>query len=195
MKKTFKIPDLNAPRFRQRSRDIITDEFIEMFIEKFPKYKGISKKEFKGIIKEFNNIMFEEIINTRDGVRFPESIGTVFIGTCPPPKQTYNPDFSLLHKNNITASNRNWETDGNIAKIFYITYSEKYKYKFRELWYFIPCRIFTRAVSQEYRKNWNMYHRVDPKRKLNEQYLKAHKRMWLKNKLKNEKSNYNDLEL
>jgi len=195
MRPKFKIPDLNAPRFYQRSHNIITKEFIENFVKKYPKYKGITKSEIKKIVKVFNTNSWKETLEHRDGIKLPESVGSLFIGTCPPPKVQYNPDYNLLHKKNIVASNKNWETDGNIAKIFFTSYSEKYKYRFREHWMFHPVRVFKRTVAKEYPKNWTMFHKVDPKKKLSDQFLKAINKDKFERASKKKLENYNDLEL
>jgi hypothetical protein len=170
MQNKFKIPDLNAPRFYQKRHYIINDEFIDKLVKKYPKFEGASITELKRIIKAFNTNLWKEVIENRDGVKLPESVGTIFIGTCPPSKSQYNPDYSLLHKQNITASNKNWETDGNIAKIFFTSYAEKYKYRFREHWNFTACREFKRTLAKEYPKNWTMYHVVSTKLKLSQQF-------------------------
>jgi hypothetical protein len=167
----FKIPDLNAPRFFQKSHQVINDDFINQFIEKYPKYKGLTKTEYKNIIRKFNENVWQKVIEERDGVRLPENIGVIFIGACAPPKKSYNPDFNLLHTKEIVASNKNWETDGNLAKIFFVNHAEKYKYRFKDYWVFIPSRIFKRTVSKEFPKNWNMYHKIDPKKKIGMQFV------------------------
>jgi len=53
--------------------------------------------------------------------------------------------------------NKNWETDGNLAKIFYTNYSTKYRFKNRELWRFEACRDFKRTVAKKYPSNWTKY--------------------------------------
>jgi len=170
MSRKFNIPDLKAPRFFQKRHYIVDDEFIEKLVKKYPKYNGLNKRQLTSIIRAFNTNLWKEIIDNRDGVKLPESVGTIFIGTCAPPKIQYNPDYSLLHKKNITASNKNWETDGHIAKIFFTSYAEKYKYRFREHWNFTACRDFKRTLAQEYPKNWTMYHNVHPSLKLSQQF-------------------------
>jgi len=51
MRQKFKIPDLNAPRFNQKPHNLITEDFIERLVKKYPKYKGITKREIKSIVK------------------------------------------------------------------------------------------------------------------------------------------------
>ena len=59
--------------------------------------------------------------------------------------------------------NKNWDTDGNVGKIFYTNYSPKYRFKTRELWQFIAIRQFKRAVAKTYPKQWKKYVRMQSK--------------------------------
>lgn len=170
MSKQYNKPDLKAPRFYSKRKNLLNDEFVKEFRKKYPAFKDITKAEINTILKTFNNNFWHEVIENRDGAKLPESVGTVFIGSCAPPKKKRNVDVKLLLEKNITASNKNWETDGNIAKIFFTSYGEKYNYRFRDHWLFQPHRNFKRAVSKEYVKNWTMYHRIDPHRKIGEQF-------------------------
>jgi hypothetical protein len=171
MHKEFKIPDLSAPRFVQKSHQVINDEFMDAFVSKYPKYKDLQKSKFKKIIRAFNENVWQLAIETRDGVRLPENLGVIFIGACPPPKTSFNPDFNLLHTKEIVASNKNWETDGHLAKIFFLNHAEKFKYRFKDLWVFRPGRVFKRTVSKEFPKNWNMYHKIDSKKRIGAQLI------------------------
>lgn len=172
MGKQYNIPDLKAPRLYRKRKNIVNDELIKKFKLKYPIYKDITKAEFNKIIKAFNENVCKEIIENRDGVKLPESIGTIFVGSCDPPK-SYNLNVSLLIKEGITSFNKNWETDGHIAKIFFTSYTEKYKYRFRSLWTFKAHRSLKRSLSKEFVKNWTMYHKINSSRKVSEQlYLK-----------------------
>ena len=57
------------------------------------------------------------MIDKRDGVQLPETIGWLFIGTCEQSKKK-NIDFAKSVKYGMIVSNKNWETDGKLAKIF-----------------------------------------------------------------------------
>ena len=118
MKKQYNKPDLKAPRLYRKRKNIVTDELIKEFKAKYPIYKDITKPEFNKIVKAFNENVCKEVVENRDGVKLPESVGSLFVGTCEPPK-AYNINKELLVKEGITSYNKNWETDGNIAKIFF----------------------------------------------------------------------------
>jgi hypothetical protein len=195
MSKYCKKPDLNAPRFRYSGLRVITEEFVDNFRKKNPAYKDITLGEFKSIVKKFNETLWREVIENRDGIQLPEGLGYLFIGTCQPSTKRTNYDFTNSTKYNKAIQNRNWETDGKVAKIFYWSWAEKYHYKNREVWGFTACRNFKRAVSKEYPLNWTMYHIVDPKKKIREQFKKQRGRDYALEKEKEELKNYNDFEL
>ena len=71
--------------------------------------------------------------------------------------KTVNTNYQLSSQYGKVIQNKNWETDGKIAKIFYTNYSTKYRFRNRELWGFVACRDFKRSVAHEYPKNWNRY--------------------------------------
>ena len=163
--KEFKSPDLKAPRYRPEVHTIMNKEFFESFKKKHPKYKDLDNVELRKIVKYFNNTLYQTVIDTRDGVQLPEQIGWLFIGTCQSPKKQ-NIDFVKSKKYGIAVTNKNWETDGKLAKIFFTSYALKHKMKNREFWGFVACRDFKRAVAKSYPENWNMYLVVEPTRKI-----------------------------
>lgn len=170
--KEFKSPDLNAPRYRPEVHTIMNKKFFESFKKKYPKYKQMDDKDLRKIIKSFNNTFYQTVIDTRDGVQLPEQIGWIFIGTCQSPKKQ-NTDFAKSKKYGVSVTNKNWETDGKLAKIFFTSYALKHKMKNREFWGFTACRNFKRSVAKTYPENWNMYIVVDATKKLNLTYSKA----------------------
>lgn len=194
MSKEFRTPDVTAPRFRQEAVDIVNKQFFEKFREKFPKYKKISDSEIKRIIKTFNETFWNTVIETRDGVQLPEGLGHIFIGTCESAK-TENVDFAKSKKYGTLVTNKNWETDGKLAKIFYTSYSSKYKFSFRECWSFIACRNFKRSVAKNYPENWTMYIQVDPSKKLRKMYTAISLRNKKNNELTGQLSNYNEFDI
>ena len=159
--KEFKSPDLTAPRYRPEVHTIMNKKFFESFKSKHPKYKDLDNKELRKIIKYFNQTLFQTVIDTRDGVQLPEQIGWLFIGTCQSPKKQ-NTDFVKSKKYGVAVTNKNWETDGKLAKIFFTSYALKHKMKNREFWGFTACREFKRSVAKAYPENWNMYVVVEP---------------------------------
>ena len=192
--KEFKKPDVKAPRFRPETKNILTKEFFILFKKKYPKYKTIDNIELRKIIKKFNQVVYQTVIDNRDGVQLPEQIGWLFIGTCQQSKKE-NIDYAKSLKYGLRVSNKNWESDGKLAKIFFSNHAPKHKIKNREFWSFVACREFKRSVAKQYPENWQMYVEANPQTKLQYTYGRSlYKNLKLKNKEK-EIHKYNDFEL
>lgn len=192
--KTFKTPDLRAPRFRPDVYNIMNKEFFNRFKEKYPKYKKHDDKILRDIIKKFNKKIYETVIDKRDGVQLPESIGWLFIGTCQQSKKK-NVDFAKSKKYGVTVANNNFETDGKLAKIFFTNYAPKHKIKNREFWKFVASREFKRSVAKYYPENWNTYIVVDASTKLSLTYQKSVKKEIALANEKKQLKDYNEFSL
>lgn len=192
--KEFKKPDLKAPRFRPEVHSVLNKEFFENFKKKYPKYKQYSESTLREIIKSFNKTVYETVIDKRDGVQLPETIGWLFIGTCQQSKKR-NIDFAKSHKYGVTVTNNNFETDGKLAKIFFTSYAPKHKMKNREFWSFVACRDFKRSVAKTYPENWNIYVVVDATTKLRLIYHKTVQKQIVLNNEKKSLQDYNEFDL
>ena len=89
----FKKPDVKGPRYRPEAQNILTKKFFEDFKSKHSKYKHLENQDLRMIIKKFNESLFQNVIDIRDGMQLPESIGWLFIGTCQTSKKK-NIDFA-----------------------------------------------------------------------------------------------------
>ena len=167
----FKKPDLNAPRYREKVLSILNIETLKEFKDKYPAYKNIDNEKLKNVIKFFNEKIWQEVIENRDGVELPYSLGYLIIGTCPAAK-TVNTDYALSKKYGKVLQNKNWDTDGKVAKIFYTNYTTKYRFKNRELWQFTAVRQFKRAVAKTYPKKWKKYIIMNNHKKVAHMYKK-----------------------
>lgn len=190
----FNKPDLNASRYRPEVYTILNKEFFDNFKKTHPKYKDLDNKILRKIIKRFNQVLYQTVIDTRDGVQLPEQIGWLFIGTCQRSKKD-NIDFAKSNKYGVQVSNKNWDTDGKLAKIFFTNYAPKHKMKNREFWSFTACREFKRAVAKSYPDNWNMYLQVLPKAKIDKVYNSVIYRDHLNKVNKKALENYNEFEI
>ena len=190
----FKKPNLNASRYRPEVYSIMNKEFFDSFKKKYPKYKNLDNKDIRKIIKSFNEFLYNTVIETRDGVQLPDAVGWLFIGTCQSPVKE-NIDFAKSNKYGVAVSNKNWETDGKLAKIFFTNYALKHKMRNIEFWSFIACREFKRAVAKTYPENWNMYVVVDPNKKLKLEHKRISFKHSLANKTAQELKKYNEFEL
>ena len=94
----FKAPNLNAPRYREKVLGLLNIDLINEFKDKYPIYLNIDKDKLKSIIKLYNKKLWEEVINNRSGVELPDSLGYLFIGTCPTAKSV-NTNYALSKQN------------------------------------------------------------------------------------------------
>lgn len=159
MSRTFKKPDLTAPRYRPKKLNLTNQEYYKKFLSENPKYSHISVEKFKEVIAVFNGLIWETVIAERDGVELPEQLGYLFIGTCP--RKRSNVDFAKSKNMGVILQHHNWESDQYLAKIFYTNFETKYRFKHNELWSFSAIRDFKRTVGKTYPQNWKKYVMVD----------------------------------
>lgn len=151
----FKGPDRKAPRFRQKTFSLLNDDFYKAYKAKNP-HSQIDVKTFKSVIEGFNKKMLQAVLDNRDGVELPESLGYVFIGSCKTPKKE-NIDYKKSTELGQIVYKRNLGSDGYLAKIFYTNYTTKYNFANKQLWSFKGVREFTNAVSKVYSEEWPKY--------------------------------------
>jgi hypothetical protein len=194
MSKVYKAADLKAPRFRQEGFNVLNKEFFDKFKEKYSKHSKVTESTIKKVVKKFNETLYETVIDTRDGVQLPEGLGHIFIGACQATKKT-NIDFVKSKKYGITVNNKNWESDGKLAKIFYTCNASKYRYAFRECWSFVGCRNFKRSVAKTFPENWTMYVSIDSSTKMKKAYTGLVLKAIRDRKLQSEIKDYNEFDL
>lgn len=192
--KEFKKPDLKAPRFRPAIHTIMNKEFFDSFRKKHPRFNNLDDKSLRKVVKTFNELLYTTVIDNRDGVQLPESIGWLFIGACHQSKKQ-NVDYAKSNKYGVTVSNKNWDTDGKLAKIFFTSYALKHKMKNREFWKFVACRDFKRSVSKTFPENWASYIPIDANKKLKLDYQKTIYKDYLNSSVKKELNDYNEFDL
>jgi hypothetical protein len=158
--KAYKQPDLNAPRYRPKKLNILSQDTYNSFITKYPKYKSLSYQEYKKIITRINGELWKAVIDNRDGVELPEHLGYLFIGTCKR-KITENTDYNKSAIYGLKVQQQNWESDQYVAKIFYTNFEVKYRFKFHHMWGFTALRDFKRSVAKAYPLEWKKYPVVD----------------------------------
>ena len=165
----FKGPDLNKPRYRDKVLSLLNKELLSEFKGKYPAYSNVGDVKLKKVVQSFNGKIWKTVLDNRNGVELPDSLGYLFIGSCPAAKKV-NVDYALSKKYGKLIQNKNWDTDGNIGKIFYTNYSPKYKFKTRELWAFTGIRQFKRAVAKTYPTNWKRYVTMKDKIRVSNMY-------------------------
>ena len=165
----FKGPDLNKARYKEKVLNLLNVKTLNKFKDKNPMYSSIDNSKLKKVIASFNGKIWDTVLNNRNGVELPESLGYLFIGSCPAAKKI-NVDYALSKQYGKLIQNKNWDTDGHVGKIFYTNYSPKYKFKTRELWQFTAVRQFKRAVAQFYPKNWKRFVTMKTKIRVTDMY-------------------------
>jgi hypothetical protein len=183
----FKEPNLNAPRYRPKIITLLNKKTYNEFKEMYPMFANIEDSVLKEIIKIFNKKIWQGVIEHRDGVELPNSLGYLFIGTCKPAK-TVNTNYALSKKYGKVIQNHNWETDGNLGKIFYTNYTSKYRFKNRDLWRFQAHRDFKRTVAKTYPEQWTKYIFMNKKKKVSHLYKNVDENF------EEELKNYNEFE-
>lgn len=171
--------DRKAPRFRQSIASLLNKDLYKQFYEKYPEYKKYSEEQIKEVVTTYNEVMYNTVINHRDGIELPESLGYIFIGSCKAPIKK-NVDYGKSETTGVSVINRNLGSDSYLAKIFYTNFEHKYRFKHRKLWKFKGGREFTKAVSEAYKEDWPKYIVVENYVKISSLYREAkikHKRM------------------
>jgi hypothetical protein len=191
--KTFRKPDLNAPRYRAKRLNILNADFYRAFRKDNPKFAHLTNDKIKSIIEGVNGRIWQTVINERDGVELPEQLGYIFIGSCPAKK--VNKDYKTSKELQQLIQHRNWESDSYLAKIFYTNYGTKYRFQFSKLWGFKAVRQFSRSVGQVYPDQYLKYLVVENKKNIYEIFKKKSYKMDME-KIENDMlETYNEFDL
>lgn len=174
--KPFRTPDLNAPRYRSKSLDILNKEFYDDFRKEFPKYAYLTNRQIREIIRDVNGKIWETAVEERDGIELPEQLGCIFIASCPPQKKS-NVNYKLSKEMQHHIQHRNWESDQFLAKIFYTNWGNKYRFLFSNLWGFAAVRQFSRTVAKVYPEQYKKYVVLDNIKHINNLFRKYSYRM------------------
>jgi len=148
---------LKGPRFRKKSKFILSKDLYARFLEKFPEYKDLTYNSFKDIIKEFNSKVVDKVIDERTGVTLPENLGVLLVCSFKPKSTAKNLNFKLSAEHGQTITNRNLNTEDLLCKIFYTNYNYRMRLSNRVFWKFVPHRSFKRKVSKAFVENYNKY--------------------------------------
>lgn len=195
MMKACKTPNLNSSRFRQKCTTLINNELLAKVKEKSFLAVDLSYKDIEIVIRTFNKKIWEEGIENRDGIELLYGLGKIFVGTCKAAK-TKNINIPKSIKYGMIITHQNWDTDGNLAKIFYVNSGNKYKFKHNEVWRFIPNREFKRTLATKYKEDWNKYIKVEPTKLISQQIKNQYKKEYLeKRKQINLLEEYNEFDM
>lgn len=193
MLKEFKKPNLNAPRYVAKTFNTLTPVFFSRLRKQHPELKIYNDTQLRKVIKISNEQIYKDMLEFRNGVEFPESLGFGFIGTCPK-KISDNIDYALSIEHRQTIQHRNWESDSYLAKIFFTNYEAKYRFKFHDLWTFSGGRNFTRDVGKIYPTRWKQYIQVDHSLKISRLFRKEKNKNYQKKKTETLLQTYDEFE-
>ena len=191
----FNKPDLKGPRFRPKRKNFISEELFDLFIQKFPQYKGKSMLQFKRILRNHCAKVSSVIAETRDGIELPEGLGNIFLGGTKTDTYVKIIDYGESNKHDQTVVERNLNSDGLLAKIYYTNYNAKYKFADRQLWRFIACRTLSRDASKNFSENWNNYIETDNFTRISDNFEKLRYRNFKREETKRELKDFKDFDL
>ena len=195
MVRAFKKPDLKGPRFREKSVKVLSVDLYKRFKLKYPEH-DISFEEFKKIIQTYNENLYNGIIEYRDGVELPESLGYMFIGSCPALTKRINVDYKKSAQYGVVTQHRNWDSDNKTMKIFFTNQLVKYRVQNKQIWMLVPGREFKRTASKMYIEDYNKYMVVNNNKKISmlfKMHLDALREKMKVNKIASE--DYNEFDL
>ena len=192
--RTFNKPDLNAPRFRRKHINPLTKDLWERFKKKYPEHGEIPLAKFKEIIRVYNGLVWQGVIDNRDGVELPEGLGFICMATCPRP-QTVNPDMAKSIELGKVINHKNWDSDNKLLKIFYTNYAAKYRFQNFQVWGFRAVKQFRKAASDAYKENWPMYMLAEPGKKISANIVRSHRNHFLSTKAKEVSEEYDEFNM
>ena len=142
------------PKYIRRKNFYPNHDVNEAFKKKFPKYKDVSVKLLQEIMKEYGKLFVQEVMENREGVAFPEMMGTIFIGSSKTKKKVKS--YSR-YENGKEKRYTNIDTDGRLMKIYYAAQYAKSPFKHYKCWNFQMNKIPRRLVSAYFKENWRKY--------------------------------------
>lgn len=186
--------DLGAPRLRPETTPVLKGKFITKFNKKYPEHGGITNTLFNTIVKTFNNLMVDGIVDNRDGIELPEGLGYLMIITCPKAKKL-NVDYKASREAGQVIMHQNWETDNKLMKIVYNNEAVKYRFSNKQVWTLSLIRRHTRSISPRYVKQWQMYHFIENGRFIGERFKKGLRKANLKTQVPRSPEGYDEFKM
>ena len=190
----FNKPDLHAPRFRPKRINPLTSNLYKRFKKKYPEHTEVTLGKLKEIVRVYNGLLYQGVIDNRDGVELPEGLGFICMATCPRPKRV-NPDIQKSFELGKVVTHKNWDSDNNLLKIFYTNHTAKYRFQNCQAWSFKAVKQFRKAASDAYILNWPKYIVAEPGKKISEKFAKIKQRDYLMTKAKEVPEGYDEFNM
>ena len=173
MKSTFKQPNRKAPRFRNKVKRALDQDFFVKLTKMYPDL-AISKQDVRKILNTFHSICIDIVAETRDGLELPDQLGFILLGKFKT-QEFWKGDVQKSLFYNTKIDPLNWEQIEWICKIFYSNFASKYRFKNASLWAFEAARPMKKKASKAFSKNPHKYIFADPHNKISKIFRLAKK--------------------
>lgn len=167
MSNSFRKPDLTAPRFRPKVQSILTPEFLYKFRKKFSMHSELTLPDIRKVVERFNRVLWNTVIEERDGVDLPDFLGRIFISSYKMPHKNNIINYGESIKQGVPIKVQNLDTNGYMMKIYYNNWQSCYRFQHRNLWWFQPHRDFNRTASAEFKRDYIKYAEMDNRKVIN----------------------------
>lgn len=151
----FRVLDLNAPRFIKKRFDILSHkQFFSGMKEVHPELATYEDRIISKFIIALNKKIATEIVDNRNGIRLPESLGIAVAGACKISVSTAkrNIDYRASNQTGRIILHTNQTSDGYISKVKYSNASEYQPFKNNHMWCFDATRSVTRSLAKVFKQ-------------------------------------------
>ena len=186
MRSTYKKPNRKAPRFRNKVKRALDQDFFVKLTKMYPDLT-ISRQDVRKILNTFHAIAIQVIAETRDGFEFHEQLGNIIVGKFKT-QEIWKGNVPESIKYETKIDYLNWEQNEWICKIFYSNFASKYRFRNAALWAFEPARSMKKSVSKAFVKDPYKYVFADHYNRINQVFRLAKKRLNDKLKEQNNES-------
>jgi len=147
-----------APTYKTDKARILSRNFFIRFFRKHRELWHLKKTytdaELKKFILYFNEELGNVAIDNRDGVKLPEGLGHIYMGTIKPDVAVNNKLSNELGRN-ISFTNNH--SDGRVLKIMHTSRGRSYNFENKEMWKFLKAKSLRERASKAFEKNWPKY--------------------------------------
>lgn len=159
MERQFRVADPYAPRFTPKKFDILNSEnegFYSSMKEQHLELVKYDNREIANFVEYFNNVIAQELVDNRNGVRLSDGLGIVVAGACKLSQETAanNRDHNASEKLGMPVIHNNLHSDTYVAKVKYSNHLDRHMFTNNDMWMFDASRPLARAVAAQF-KNGN----------------------------------------
>jgi len=173
MRSTYKKPNVKGPRFRNKVKRALDQDFFVKLTKMYPDLT-ISRQDVRKILNTFHAICIKEIAETRDGIELLEQLGNIIVGKFKT-QETWKGNVPKSIQYETKIDYLNWEQNEWICKIFYSNFASKYRFRNAALWAFEPVKSMKKVVSKAFTKDPYKYVFADHYNRINKVFRLAKK--------------------